>query len=60
MNEKSLAYVAQCVESEGFDYAMIHYSNYDQVKDEKFHELKKKFEDARTELAEYLGCEDEI
>ena len=60
MNEKSLAFVAHCVEYEGFDYAIHSYSNYEKVKDEKFQELRRKYLEARRELAEYLGCEDEI
>lgn len=56
--EHTLAYVLDCIEHEGFDYAFTCYSHFEQVKDEKFHDLRNKFLNARDELAEYLGVEE--
>ena len=60
MNESSLGYVCQCVESEGFDYAFAHYSDFSEVKNEEFQRLKSELLDARKKLAEFLGVEDEL
>ena len=50
--------VVEDIEYEGFDYALIHYSNYDDVHDEKFQELYQQFKKARKELAEYLRVDE--
>ncbi len=46
------------VENEGFDYAFVHYSSFEEIKDVEFHKLREKFKQARKELAEYIGFED--
>lgn len=43
------------IESEGFEYAFVHYSNYDDIKDSQFHRLRKAFLEARKDLADYLN-----
>ena len=48
------------MEEEGFFYCFDGYSNWDEIKDEKFHELRLKFlEDAKI-LRKYINnkCED--
>ena len=54
---KGFAGVIDTIENEGFDYAFTSYSNFETVKDEKFHELRRAFLKAREELQEYLGVE---
>ena len=44
--------VNACVENEGFDYAFRHYSDFSEVKDKKFHELRSAYVDAARALAE--------
>jgi hypothetical protein len=50
--------VAQCVENEGFDYALRKYSNFEDVKDPEFHKLRSDYVDAAEALSDYLGLED--
>lgn len=47
-----------CIENEGFDYCFVHYSEFSEIKDKKFHKLRLKYLDARGDLAEYIGIED--
>ena len=46
------------IDNEGFDYVFVHYSNFEFIKDKEFHELRKKFLEARENLANYIGLED--
>ena len=43
------------IEDEGLDYCFMHYSNWKEVKDEKFHELRLAFIKAAEELTEYVA-----
>ena len=42
--------------SEGFDYAFVNYSDFEFVKDSKFHTLRKKYLAAREVLRKYIGA----
>ena len=55
MAKKKFESVLDAIEAEGFHYALVDYSNWDDVKDAKFHELLKKFQDASSELSKYIG-----
>lgn len=57
MTGKELRYVDATVENEGFDYAFVHYTDFKNIKDEKFHELREAFLKARQELIDYCGLE---
>lgn len=54
MNTKEKKEVCEVVENEGFDYAFQHYSNFSEIKDKKFHELRKAYLTATKELSEYI------
>jgi hypothetical protein len=54
-NEKKI--VAEIVESEGFAYGFLSYSDFREINDLKFHELRKGFVDAAKALAHYCGVE---
>lgn len=41
------------IENEGFDYAFQHYSDFKEIKDNKFHELRKAYLKAAKELEDY-------
>ena len=41
-------------ESEWFDYAFRHYSDFEEVKDSEFHRLRKAYVDAANALDKYL------
>lgn len=62
LNKKDRRYVSDIVENEGFDYAFRHYSNFEKIKDKKFHELREKYINAGNELEEYcdLDFEEEL
>ena len=47
-------YVRIKMDQEGFDYCFKHYSSFEEVKDEKFHKLRKKYIKVSEELAEYV------
>jgi hypothetical protein len=58
MTDKDKEYVLAKIESEGFDYAFIHYSDFKDIKDKKFHELRLAYKKAAEELSEYVGVEE--
>lgn len=53
MTKKEKRIVNDEVENEGFDYTFAHKSSFDEIKDEKFHELRTRYLDARQALADY-------
>ena len=50
--------MAGVVDNEGFDYAFRYYSSFDDIKDPKFHELRKAYVEAAKALSDYIGLED--
>jgi hypothetical protein len=46
--------VLDTIDMEGFDYAFRYYSNFLHIEDEKFHELRKNYQEAADELGGYL------
>jgi|HubBroStandDraft_3_1064219.scaffolds.fasta_scaffold675317_2 hypothetical protein len=60
MKAKDVLYIAQTVENEGFDYAFVNYSAFDDIKDEEFHALRKAYLAARNNLALYIGMDKEV
>jgi len=49
-----LKYVLQRIKQEGFDYCFMNYSNFEEIKDKKFHKLRKKYIKAHKKLEEYI------
>jgi hypothetical protein len=43
------------MENEGFHYCFKHYSNFSDIKDEKFHTLRKEYLKVSKELEDYLN-----
>ena len=60
MTGKELDYIRATVDNEGFDYAFRHYSEFENVKDKKFHQLRKAYLRAAEALQEYLGEWEEV
>jgi len=58
MTGREFNYVRGTIENEGFDYAFINYSDFEDIKDPKFHKLRKAYIKAQKDLQEYVG-EDE-
>jgi len=42
-------------EEEGMHYCFVHYSYWEDIKDEKFHELRLKYIEAAKNLEEYIN-----
>jgi hypothetical protein len=42
------------MDQEGFDYCWRHYSNFKEIKDQKFHELRESYIKAANELEDYV------
>lgn len=49
--------VQDTVENEGFDYTFVHYSNFEEIKDEEFHRLRVVYVKAQRALAELCEIE---
>lgn len=57
-DRSKMSYVRATVDNEGFDYAFRHYHNFNEIKDDKFHKLRKAYVEAAQALADYTGCDD--
>ncbi len=55
MNKKDARRVWGCVENEGFDYCFRNYSAFKEVKDKKFHDLRKAYLKAAETFEKYLN-----
>lgn len=57
MKAKDLDYVRGTIENEGFHYAFTGYSEFKEVDDPKFHELREAYLKAGRDLAAHLNVE---
>lgn len=57
MTGKEFRYVLETIEQEGFDYAFVNYSDFDEIKDEEFHKIRLAFLAARKALTDYIGSD---
>lgn len=57
MKAKELNYIQDTVEDEGFGYAFLHYSDFEEIQDEEFHRLRLEFELSAQALADYLNVD---
>lgn len=57
MTEEEKQDVCNTVDCEGFDYAFRDYSSFDEIKDNKFHDLRTKYIVAAEKLEEYIDWE---
>ncbi len=55
MNGEDFEYVRAKMSDEGFHYCFVHYSSFPEVKDEKFHELRKQYLKVANELEKYVN-----
>lgn len=58
MKKSELKEIQQIIDNEGFDYTFANYSSFSDIKDEKFHELRNEFLNARAKLGKYLKLEE--
>lgn len=54
MTKSEKKYISSVIANEGFDYTFIHYSNFEEVKDKKFQELRNAYVSARKEFHAFL------
>jgi len=50
------------MDNEGIDYCFKHYSSFEEIKDEKFHELRLQFLKSLKEIQNYVNekCQEEV
>ena len=54
MTKKDIGRIEDVLNSEGFDYGFIHYTSFDEIKDEEFHRLRLAYVEAQEKLQAYL------
>ena len=54
MDRDDIDYIVSKMKDEGFDYCFLHYSSFQNIADEKFHQLRKNYINAHKELETYL------
>ena len=57
---EDLTYLKAKMRDEGFDYCFRHYSSFEEIKDEKFHELRLKYIQIAEELENYVETQYEL
>lgn len=57
LKKKDLKTIAENIECEGFDYAMIYTSDYTEIEDSTFHQLREDYLNAREALAQYVDAD---
>lgn len=57
MDKQQKKTVNDIIEMEGFDYAFLNYSDFEDIEDVEFHKLRKEYLTARKRLADLIGSE---
>ena len=57
---EDLTYLNAKMRDEGFDYCFRHYSSFEEIKDEKFQELRLKYIQIAEELENYVETQYEL
>lgn len=57
MTKKEQEILSNTIEDEGFEYAMLDYSNWDQINDDDFHEALIEYREATEKLKGIIGIE---
>lgn len=55
MKKDDARYVLATIENEGFNYCFVHYSNFEDIKDEEFHVLRRNYLKAIDDMNDYLN-----
>lgn len=55
MDDHQQKAIMSVINSEGFDYAFVSYSNFDDIENEEFHTVRKEYLKAREKLAKIIG-----
>jgi hypothetical protein len=56
MTESEYLEVNQLAECEGFDYCFRYYTDFKDIKDDKFHQLRLAYIEAANNLERYIEC----
>jgi len=59
MTRSEKDYVTSIIYNEGFGYTFEDYSDFDEIKDEKFHQIRKEYIEAAEKLRNYIALNDE-
>ena len=51
--------VNEIIESEGFDYTFVDYSNFEEISNDEFHELREGYLNARRRLKTFMKGHEE-
>ena len=51
--------VIDIIDNEGFDYAFVHYSDFDDIENGEFHVTRNEYLKAREKLAKIIGYTEE-
>lgn len=54
MTKDEIQLLQEAIDNEGLDYALVYYSNWKEIQDEKFQHLLKEYITIGNELKEYL------
>lgn len=57
MNKQDKKYVKSIINNEGFNYTFEDYSDFEEIKDEKFHILRLKLLQSIKKIKDYIGYE---
>lgn len=57
MKKEDVDIIISDINAEGFDYALVHYSDYSEIRHREFHKLRKAFLKAREILSNFLDKE---
>lgn len=55
MNLEDIKFLKSKMRWEGFDYCFESYSNWEEIKDKRFHELRKNYLDSKKLLENYIN-----
>lgn len=53
--KEAMDYVSDTIQNEGFEYTFCSYSNFNCIKDEEFHRLRKNYLTAMQDLDDYIN-----
>jgi hypothetical protein len=55
LNLEDIKYLKSKMRNEGFDYCFESYSNWEEIKDKRFHELRKNYLESKKLFADYIN-----
>lgn len=55
MTDEERQEVADCIDQEGFNYAFLNYSKFEEIEDPEFHRLRLAYIAAESALSSYIS-----